>query len=69
MKVTKFINHILLGVALMVASAEDTYKIDSGSPTKGYRNLGFDLTQERMTPILQAGEAAMETHLDKRFLK
>jgi len=32
-------------------------------PAKGYGILEFDLTPERMAPIVNAGEAAMEAHL------
>lgn len=36
-------------------------------PAKGYGILEFDLTAERMAPILKAGEMAMETHLKARL--
>jgi hypothetical protein len=36
-------------------------------PAQGYGILEFDLTAERMAPILEAGERAMHQHLSKRF--
>ncbi|MCJ7677091.1 MAG: patatin-like phospholipase family protein [Anaerolineales bacterium] len=47
----------------------DKYVIDEHKrlvcrlPAKGYGILEFDLTPERMAPIVNAGEAAMEAHL------
>ena len=35
-------------------------------PAKGYGTLEFELTPERMAPILKAGEEAMEAHLQAR---
>ena len=32
-------------------------------PAKGYGLLEFDLTPERMAPIVDAGDAAMDAHL------
>jgi predicted acylesterase/phospholipase RssA len=36
-------------------------------PAKGYGILEFDLTAERMAPIIDAGEAAMEAHFEKYY--
>jgi NTE family protein len=36
-------------------------------PAKGYGILEFDLTAERMVPIIDAGEAAMEAYLEKYY--
>jgi predicted acylesterase/phospholipase RssA len=36
-------------------------------PAKGYGILEFDLTAERMAPIISAGDAAMEAHLAKHY--
>jgi hypothetical protein len=36
-------------------------------PAKGYGILEFDLTPERMAPIIQAGEAAMDAHFEKYY--
>ena len=50
----------------------DKYVIDEHKhlvcrlPAKGYGILEFDLTPERMAPIVNAGEAAMEAHLATR---
>jgi NTE family protein len=59
----------LQGMAETVLGAHDKTVIDAYQqlvcrlPAKGYGILEFDLTAERMAPILQAGEAAMEAHL------
>jgi predicted acylesterase/phospholipase RssA len=51
----------------------DKYVIDEHKhlvcrlPAKGYGILEFDLTPERMAPIVNAGEAAMEAHLAQRI--
>ncbi len=36
-------------------------------PAKGYGILEFDLTAERMAPIIFAGEAAMDAHFEKYY--
>ncbi len=65
----------LQGMAETVLRAHDKSVMDAHEhmvcrlPAKGYGILEFDLTPERMAPILQAGEAAVETHLEARFLK
>ena len=38
-------------------------------PAKGYGILEFDLTAERMEPIIKAGEAAMEAHFQQYYLE
>ncbi len=61
------------GMAETALSAHDKSIIDTYQqmvcrlPAKGYGILEFELTAERMAPILQAGEAAMEEHLRQRF--
>jgi hypothetical protein len=45
----------------------DTYKhMVCRLPAKGYGVLEFDLTSERMQPILTAGRNAMTAHLAQR---
>ena len=63
----------IYGMAETALSAHDKSVIDAYQnmvcrlPAQGYGILEFDLTPERMAPILHAGEAAMEEHLQKRF--
>ncbi len=64
----------IMGMAETALSARDLSTIYTYQdmicklPAGGYGLLEFDLTPERMAPILQAGEAAMEAHLKGRFL-
>ena len=64
----------IMGMAETALSARDLSTIYTYQdmicklPAGGYGLLEFDLTHERMLPILQAGEAAMEAHLNGRFL-
>ena len=61
------------GMAETALSAHDKSVIEAYEnvvcrlPAKGYGILEFDLTPERMAPILKSGEAAMEAHLKQRF--
>ena len=63
------------GMAETALSAHDKSMIDLYEdlvcrlPAKGYGILEFDLTPERMAPILKAGEASMEEHLRRRNIK
>ena len=63
----------LQGMAETLLGAHDKSVMDAHQhmvcklPAKGYGILEFDLTAERMAPILQAGEAAMEAHLQGRY--
>lgn len=63
----------IYGMAETALSAHDKSVIDAHRhlvcrlPAKEYGILEFDLTAERMAPILRAGEAAMEAHLQGRF--
>jgi NTE family protein len=63
----------IYGMAETALSAHDKSVIDAYQhmvcrlPAAGYGILEFDLTPERMAPILKAGEQAMEEHLAKRF--
>ena len=63
----------IYGMAETALSAHDKSVIDAYQnmvcrlPAQGYGILEFDLTPERMAPILHAGAAAMEEHLQKRF--
>jgi predicted acylesterase/phospholipase RssA len=63
----------IYGMAETALSAHDKSVINAYQhmvchlPAQGYGILEFDLTAERMAPILRAGEAAMEEHLHKRF--
>ena len=63
----------IYGMAETALSAHDKSVMDTYQhvvcrlPAKGYGILEFDLTAERMAPILQAGEAAMDEHLLKRY--
>ena len=62
----------LQGMAETMLSAHDKSVVEAHKymvcrlPAKGYGTLEFELTSERMTPILKAGEAAMENHLQER---
>lgn len=64
----------LQGMAETLLGAHDKSVMDTHKhmvcrlPAKGYGILEFDLTAERMAPILTAGEAAMEAHLKERYL-
>ncbi|HSF82917.1 MAG TPA: patatin-like phospholipase family protein [Anaerolineales bacterium] len=64
----------LQGMAETLLGAHDKSVMDTHKhmvcrlPAKGYGILEFDLTAERMAPILTAGEAAMEAHLKARYL-
>lgn len=59
----------LTNMAETVTGARDKSTIEAYQqyvcrlPVHGYGTLEFDLTSERMAPILQAGEAAMEAYL------
>jgi predicted acylesterase/phospholipase RssA len=59
------------GMAETVLGAHDKAIIDTYQhlvcrlPAKGYGILEFDLSPERMAPILKAGEEAMEAHFTK----
>ena len=61
------------GMAETVLGAHDKSVMDAYQqmvcrlPAKGYGVLEFDLTAERMEPILQAGEAALDAHFQKRY--
>jgi len=61
------------GMAETVLGAHDKSVIDAYQymvcrlPAKGYGILEFDLSAERMEPILRAGEAAMQQHFQERF--
>jgi len=61
------------GMAETVLGAHDKSVIDEYQsmvcrlPAKGYGILEFDLSVERMEPILRAGEAAMQRHLLERY--
>jgi predicted acylesterase/phospholipase RssA len=63
----------IYGMADTMLAAHDKSIIDTyqhmvcALPAKGYGVLEFDLTSERMEPILRAGEATMEAHFQKRF--
>ena len=63
----------LQGMAETLLGAHDKSVMDTHKhmvcrlPAKGYGILEFDLTAERMAPILQSGEAAMEAHLQQRY--
>jgi len=63
----------LQGMAETLLGAHDKSVMDTHQhmvcrlPAKGYGILEFDLTPERMAPILRAGDAAMEAHLQKRY--
>lgn len=63
----------LQGMAETLLGAHDKSVMDAHQhmvcrlPAKGYGILEFDLTPERMAPILRAGEAAMEAHLQRRY--
>ncbi len=63
------------GMADTLLSGHDKEVIDAYQhlvcrlPAGGYGMLEFDLTPERMTPILAAGEAAMEAHLAARMAR
>jgi NTE family protein len=63
----------IYGMAETALSAHDKSVIDAYQhmvcrlPAAGYGILEFDLTPERMAPILKAGDQAMEEHLAKRF--
>lgn len=60
------------GLADTVLAAHDKSVIDTHQqmvcrlPAKGYGVLEFDLTQERMLPILNAGEQAMESFFARK---
>ena len=59
----------LQGMAVTLLGAHDKSVMNTHAhmvcrlPANGYGILEFDLTAERMAPILKAGEAAMEAHL------
>ncbi len=61
------------GMAETVLGAHDKTIIDAHQhfvcqlPAKGYGILEFDLSAERMEPILKAGEATMEAHFQKYY--
>jgi predicted acylesterase/phospholipase RssA len=61
------------GMAETVLGAHDKSVIDEYQymvcrlPAKGYGTLEFDLSAERMEPILRAGEAAMRQHFQERY--
>jgi predicted acylesterase/phospholipase RssA len=61
------------GMAETALSAHDRSVMDAFQhvvcplPANGYGILEFDLTAERMAPILKAGERAMQEHLSHRF--
>lgn len=61
------------GMAETVLAARDKSSINQYAdrvchlPAKGYGMLEFDMTDERMAPILRAGEAAAEAHLKAHF--
>ena len=61
------------GMAETALSAHDKSVIEAYEyvvcrlPAKGYGILEFDLTPERMAPILKSGEEAMDAHLKQRF--
>jgi len=63
----------IYGMAETALSAHDRSVMDAHQhvvcplPAQGYGILEFDLTAERMAPILEAGERAMQQHLEKRF--
>jgi predicted acylesterase/phospholipase RssA len=63
----------LQGMAETLLGAHDKSVMDTHAhmvcklPAKGYGILEFDLTAERMAPILKAGEMAMEAHLQTRY--
>ncbi len=63
----------LQGMAETLLGAHDKSVMDAHQhmvcrlPAKGYGILEFDLTAERMAPILTAGDAAMEAHLKGRY--
>ena len=63
----------LQGMAETLLGAHDKSVIEAHKymvcrlPAKGYGTLEFELTSERMAPILKAGEMAMEMHLQERF--
>ena len=63
----------LQGMAETLLGAHDKSVMDAHEhmvcrlPAKGYGILEFDLTAERMAPILRAGESAMHAHLQRRF--
>ncbi len=63
----------LQGMAETLLASHDKSVLDAHEqlvcrlPARGYGILEFDLTPERMAPIVQAGEAAMEAHLAARF--
>ena len=63
----------LQGMAETLLGAHDKSVMDAHEhmvcrlPAKGYGILEFDLTAERMAPILRAGESAMHAHLQSRF--
>ncbi len=64
----------LTGMAETVLGAHDKSTIDEYArmvcrlPAKGYGILEFDMSAERMAPILRAGEAAAEAHLQARAM-
>jgi hypothetical protein len=61
------------GMADTILTAQDKTIIDTYKhlvcrlPAKGYGILEFELTPERMAPILKSGEAAMETHFQTYY--
>jgi hypothetical protein len=61
------------GMAETVLGAHDKTVIDAYQymvcrlPAKGYGILEFDLSAERMEPILRAGKAAMELYFKGRY--
>jgi len=63
----------LQGMAETLLGAHDKSVMDTHQhmvcrlPAKGYGILEFDLTSERMAPILRAGDAAMEAHFQQRY--
>jgi predicted acylesterase/phospholipase RssA len=73
---TDFLAEMMLrisGMADTLLAGHDTSVIDAHQhmvcrlPAKGYGILEFDLTPERMAPIIQAGEAAMDAHFEKYY--
>ncbi len=63
----------LQGMAETLLASHDKSVMDAHEhlvcrlPARGYGILEFDLSPERMAPILNAGQAAMEAHLQSRL--
>jgi predicted acylesterase/phospholipase RssA len=71
---TDFLAEMMLRISSMadtLLAGHDKSVIDTHQhmvcrlPAKGYGVLEFDLTAERMAPIIRAGDAAMEAHFTK----